>query len=235
MASGGVRATQRTATALGELPLSKDDMIEFEGVVTEILPDGLYRVKLENDHEIIAYAAGRMKKFRIRIMTGDRVTIEMTPYDLTRAGSTIATRTSTPPWVVQPRNRRVASGGPCVANGDFPTIRRRQRADGEPDRGGIRDDARSQMKDPTTQSAFVVWACSTSRSAPPTRRASNSRRRSRLTLSPHSPVKISSACANRNRQDRRFHPADAAAFGRKRTVPAAQPAARPDPRADPSW
>jgi len=59
-------------------------MIEFEGVVTEVLPDGLYRVKLENDHEIIAYAAGRMKKFRIRIMTGDKVTIEMTPYDLTK-------------------------------------------------------------------------------------------------------------------------------------------------------
>jgi translation initiation factor IF-1 len=59
-------------------------MIEFEGEVVDVLPDGMYRVKLENDHEIIAYAAGRMKKFRIRIMTGDRVTIEMTPYDLTK-------------------------------------------------------------------------------------------------------------------------------------------------------
>ena len=64
--------------------MSKDDMIEFEGEVVDVLPDGMYRVKLENEHEIIAYAAGRMKKFRIRIMTGDRVTIEMTTYDLTK-------------------------------------------------------------------------------------------------------------------------------------------------------
>jgi len=57
-------------------------MIEFEGIVTDVLPDARFRVKLENGHEIIAYTAGRMKKFRIRTLTGDRVTVEMSPYDL---------------------------------------------------------------------------------------------------------------------------------------------------------
>lgn len=57
-------------------------MIEFEGVVTDVLPDARFRVKLENGHEIIAYTAGRMKKFRIRTLAGDRVTVEMSPYDL---------------------------------------------------------------------------------------------------------------------------------------------------------
>src|SRR3546814_13271419 len=64
--------------------MAKDDMIEFEGVVKDVLPDGLYRVGLDNGHDIIAYTAGRMKKFRIRILAGDRVTVEMTPYELTK-------------------------------------------------------------------------------------------------------------------------------------------------------
>ena len=50
--------------------------------MTDILPDARFRVKLDNDHEIIAYTAGRMKKFRIRTLVGDRVSVEMTPYDL---------------------------------------------------------------------------------------------------------------------------------------------------------
>lgn len=62
--------------------MTKEDLLEFEGVVTDILPDARFRVKLENGHEIIAYTAGRMKKFRIRTLVGDRVTVEMTPYDL---------------------------------------------------------------------------------------------------------------------------------------------------------
>jgi translation initiation factor IF-1 len=62
--------------------MAKDDLLEFEGVVLEVLPDGRYRVKLENDHEVVAYTAGRMKKARIRTLAGDRVTVEMTPYDL---------------------------------------------------------------------------------------------------------------------------------------------------------
>lgn len=62
--------------------MSKEDILEFEGVVTDVLPDTRFRVTLENGHEIIAYAAGRMKKHRIRTLVGDRVTVEMTPYDL---------------------------------------------------------------------------------------------------------------------------------------------------------
>lgn len=62
--------------------MAKEDMLEFEGVVMEVLPDGRYRVKLDNDHEVVAYTAGRMKKARIRTLAGDRVTVEMTPYDL---------------------------------------------------------------------------------------------------------------------------------------------------------
>jgi len=62
--------------------MAKEELLEFEGVVTDVLPDARFRVKLDNEHEIIAYTAGRMKKHRIRTLVGDRVTIEMTPYDL---------------------------------------------------------------------------------------------------------------------------------------------------------
>lgn len=62
--------------------MAKEDLLEFEGAVTEVLPDGRYRVQLDNGHQIVAYTAGRMKKARIRTLAGDRVTVEMTPYDL---------------------------------------------------------------------------------------------------------------------------------------------------------
>jgi translation initiation factor IF-1 len=64
--------------------LAKEDLIEFDGVVTELLPDARFRVKLDNGHETLAYTSGKMKKNRIRILAGDRVTVEMTPYDLTK-------------------------------------------------------------------------------------------------------------------------------------------------------
>ncbi len=64
--------------------MAKEDLLEFKGVVTEILPNAMFRVKLENDHEILAHAAGKMRKFRIRVLQGDSVTVEMTPYDLTK-------------------------------------------------------------------------------------------------------------------------------------------------------
>ena len=64
--------------------MSKDELIEFSGKVTEKLPNAMFRVELENGHEIIAHTAGKMRKFRIRVMVGDQVTVEMTPYDLTR-------------------------------------------------------------------------------------------------------------------------------------------------------
>ena len=64
--------------------MAKEDLIEFDGVVTELLPDARFRVKLDNGHETLAYTSGKMKKNRIRILAGDRVTVEMTPYDLTK-------------------------------------------------------------------------------------------------------------------------------------------------------
>jgi translation initiation factor IF-1 len=64
--------------------MAKEDLIEFGGTVTEVLPNAMFRVKLENEHEILAHTSGRMRKNRIRVLTGDRVTVEMTPYDLKR-------------------------------------------------------------------------------------------------------------------------------------------------------
>jgi translation initiation factor IF-1 len=64
--------------------MAKEDLIEFSGTVTEVLPNAMFRVKLENEHEILAHTSGRMRKNRIRVLAGDKVTIEMTPYDLTR-------------------------------------------------------------------------------------------------------------------------------------------------------
>lgn len=62
----------------------KEQLLEFQGTVTEKLPSAMFRVRLENDHEIIAHASGRMRRNRIRVMAGDRVDVEMTPYDLTK-------------------------------------------------------------------------------------------------------------------------------------------------------
>jgi translation initiation factor IF-1 len=62
--------------------MAKEELLNFDGNVTDLLPDGRFRIKLDNEHEIIAYTAGRMKKNRIRTLVGDRVTVEMTPYDL---------------------------------------------------------------------------------------------------------------------------------------------------------
>lgn len=65
--------------------MSKEELLEFEGVVTEVLPEGRFRVKLESGHEVLAYTGGRMKRNKIRTLAGDRVTVEMTPYDLDKA------------------------------------------------------------------------------------------------------------------------------------------------------
>jgi translation initiation factor IF-1 len=62
--------------------MAKEELIQFEGLVTEILPDARYRVQLDAGHEIVAYTAGKMKKNRIKTLAGDRVTVEMSPYDL---------------------------------------------------------------------------------------------------------------------------------------------------------
>ena len=67
-----------------EAPDKKEDTIELDGEVTEALPNAMFRVKLDNEHEVIAYAAGKMRKFYIRILLGDRIKVEISPYDLTR-------------------------------------------------------------------------------------------------------------------------------------------------------
>lgn len=64
--------------------VKKDEKIQLEGTVVEALPGTQFRVDLENGHEIIAYLAGKMRKYYIRVLLGDKVTIEMSPYDLTR-------------------------------------------------------------------------------------------------------------------------------------------------------
>ncbi|GHD63159.1 translation initiation factor IF-1 [Jeongeupia chitinilytica] len=64
--------------------MAKEDSIEFEGVVLEVLPDTRFRIELSNGVNISAYASGKMRKHHIRILAGDRVTVEMSPYDLTK-------------------------------------------------------------------------------------------------------------------------------------------------------
>jgi translation initiation factor IF-1 len=64
--------------------MAKEELLEFPSTVTELLPNAMFRVKLENEHEITAHTAGKMRKNRIRVLTGDRVLVEMTPYDLTK-------------------------------------------------------------------------------------------------------------------------------------------------------
>jgi translation initiation factor IF-1 len=64
--------------------MAKEEHIEMEGTVTETLPNTMFRVKLENDHIVIAHISGKMRKNYIRILTGDKVTVQITPYDLTK-------------------------------------------------------------------------------------------------------------------------------------------------------
>lgn len=69
--------------------MPKEELIEFRGVVEELLPNAMFRVKLENSHVILAHTSGRMRRNRIRILVGDEVTVEMTPYDLTKGRITL--------------------------------------------------------------------------------------------------------------------------------------------------
>ena len=83
--------------------MAKEALLEFDGTVTEVLPDGNYRVKLDNDHMILAYAAGKMKKHRIRTLAGDRVIVEMSPYDLDRGRISFRHKSDRPVPAVTPR------------------------------------------------------------------------------------------------------------------------------------
>ena len=64
--------------------MTKQDLLEFKGKVTELLPNAMFRVKLENNHEVLAHTAGKLRKNRIRVLAGDQVKVEVTPYDLTK-------------------------------------------------------------------------------------------------------------------------------------------------------
>jgi len=75
-----------------ETCMAKEELLELPGTVSEVLPNATFRVKLENDHEIIAHTAGKMRKHRIRVSAGDKVLVEMTPYDLTKGRITFRVR-----------------------------------------------------------------------------------------------------------------------------------------------
>ena len=64
--------------------MSKQDLLEFKGKVTDLLPNAMFRVQLENGHIVTAHTAGKLRKNRIRVLQGDNVTVEVTPYDLTK-------------------------------------------------------------------------------------------------------------------------------------------------------
>jgi translation initiation factor IF-1 len=64
--------------------MAKEDLMEFTGTVVELLPNAMFRVELDNGHEVLAHMSGKMRKNRIRVLAGDRVDVEMTPYDLSK-------------------------------------------------------------------------------------------------------------------------------------------------------
>lgn len=77
--------------------MAKEELLEFEGEVEEALPDGRFRVKLDNGHVVVVYTAGRMKRNRIKSIAGDRVRVEMTPYDLDKGRLIFRSTTNTGP------------------------------------------------------------------------------------------------------------------------------------------
>ena len=73
--------------------MPKEDLIKFSGLVTEVLPNTRFRVTLDNGHEILAHSSGSIRKNKIRILKGDKVTVEMTPYDITKGRITLREQT----------------------------------------------------------------------------------------------------------------------------------------------
>ena len=83
--------------------MDKEELIHFEGTVLEVLPDNRFSVELDNGHRILAYVSGRMKHAHIRVLAGDRVTVEMTPYDLSKGRITFREKApATPPAQKRP-------------------------------------------------------------------------------------------------------------------------------------
>ena len=81
---GAVSAAIQKGGRPKDAALPKNDAIEMDGTVVDALPNTQFKVRLDNNHELLAYTGGKMRKFRIRILLGDRVRVEMSPYDLTR-------------------------------------------------------------------------------------------------------------------------------------------------------
>jgi translation initiation factor IF-1 len=86
--------------------MAKEEMVEYEGVIDEVLPNTMFRVTLENGHSLTAYASGKMRKHRIRILAGDKVTIEISPYDLNKGRISF-------------RHKDERSGPPAARPGNF--------------------------------------------------------------------------------------------------------------------
>ena len=86
--------------------MAKQAAIEMEGLVTEVLPGQKFRVRVQNDHMVLAYAAGKMSKFHIRVLEGDTVTVELSPYDLTRGRITFRHKIPSAPLSPSKQRRR---------------------------------------------------------------------------------------------------------------------------------
>jgi len=86
--------------------MAKEAAIEMEGLVTEVLPGQKFRVRVQNDHIVLAYAAGKMSKFHIRVLEGDTVTVELSPYDLTRGRITFRHKVASAPMSPSKQRRR---------------------------------------------------------------------------------------------------------------------------------
>lgn len=91
-ADDNVDVKSETETGKEETTTTKSDKIEVEGTVVEPLPNAMFRVELDNKHQILAHISGRMRKFFIKISPGDKVTVELSPYDLTRGRITYRKR-----------------------------------------------------------------------------------------------------------------------------------------------
>lgn len=86
--------------------MAKEELIEMQGTVVEVLPDSKYVVVLENDHKVIAYSGGKMRKHHIRILQGDRVTLELSPYDLSKGRISFRHLDSKPVGTPKPVHRK---------------------------------------------------------------------------------------------------------------------------------
>lgn len=85
--------------------MAKEDLIEMQGVVMEVLPDTRFRVTLDNGHMLVAYSGGKMRKNHIRVLAGDKVSLEMSPYDLTKGRITFRHIEGRSPSASRPRQR----------------------------------------------------------------------------------------------------------------------------------